>query len=160
LRKSCSDSSWNAHYVYLYDGFGNRIGTRGGTIETLTFNDMGYAIADKSSKEEIKPAFSPRVDLRIETGVIFGASSFDKRSDGKLLAAYTKDNSVVISMADSEEDIFNNANELAANESVIYTSYSGIVSSKITDLQKLANGNYLLYINERGVKGDSNKQIN
>lgn len=154
---SCSDSSGNAYYVYMYDGFGNRIGTRGGTIETLTFNDMGYAISDKNSKEEIKPAFSSRVDLRCETGVKFGASSYDKRADGKILAAYTKDNLVVISTADSEEDVFNNANELAANESVIYTSYSGIVSGKITDLQKLANGNYLLYVNERGVKGDSGK---
>ncbi len=154
---SCTDSSENAYYIYMYDGFGNRIGTRGGTIENQTFNDMGYSISDRSSKEEIKPAFSSRVDVRSESTENFGTSSFVKRDDGKVLAAYTKNFSVMLSTADSEEDIFNTPNELRANETVIYTMYSSKDENKLTELQKLANGNYLLYINEHGVKGDSTK---
>lgn len=89
----------------------------------------------------------------------YGGGSFVTRKDGKVLVTYENDNNIMLSVVDSEDDLFYYDNRAATNEWIFYTRYSTSKTNLYTNsmLQKLSTGKILLYIHENGVLRQADK---
>ncbi len=97
-----------------------------------------------------------RVVIRSEPDTYYYGGSFVERADGKILVTYLVGSKVMLSYVDTEKEFLSINNASAKNELEFYSLYSSGAESDAR-LQRLSNGNILLYIMEHGVVEDSSK---